>query len=223
MISRFGKEDFAEHCRTLAAKDKDLASILDHYGLPPCWTRPPGFATLVHILLEQQVSLASALAALTMLKKKLGSVNPEKLMRLSDQELKSCYFSRQKIGYAREISRAILNKELDLKRLGGEEDPRVRETLTRIKGIGDWTVDIYLIMALRRADIFPSRDLALLKSLKKIKQLPESLPEKEILRIADSWRPYRSVATMMLWHHYLSEKRNSRKPGGKTAALTTPR
>jgi DNA-3-methyladenine glycosylase II len=193
-------------CDILSRRDKELREIIRRWGYPPLWDRPPGFATLVHVLLEQQVSLASARAALTKLKEKIGQVTAERIMELSDDELKSCYFSRQKTSYARHLAEAILSKKLDLTILNSADDETVRKTLTSIKGIGNWTVDVYLLMALGRPDIFPIGDLALVKSLRRVKELPLETGPEAMLQVAQKWRPYRSVASRILWHAYLEQR-----------------
>jgi DNA-3-methyladenine glycosylase II len=170
------------------------------------WQRKPGFETLVHIILEQQVSLASARAALDKLKVKLGKVTPQKLLALTDAELRACYFSRQKTNYARALAEAIVNGNLRISQLKMAADEEVRATLKKIKGIGDWTVDIFLLMALQRCDIFPTGDLAMINSLKKIKALPATTTREEMIALAAAWEPYRSLATMILWHSYLMER-----------------
>lgn len=144
-IKRFSQKDFKSICDQLAEKDADLFAIILQYGYPPMWTREPNFETLIHIILEQQVSLASALAALQKLKDKLGHITPVKILLLTDIELKACYFSRQKIVYARHLSQSIIAGELQLHPLGSASDETVRVELKKIKGIGNWTSDVYLV------------------------------------------------------------------------------
>ena len=170
------------------------------------WSRSATFQTLIHIILEQQVSLASAKAALNKLKQRLGTVTARKLLTLSDEDLKACYFSRQKTIYSRCLASAIVSREINLKSLRSQKDAEVRQQLKTIKGIGDWTVDVYLIFALQRADVFPLGDLAMVNALKEIKQLPKKVSQDALLQLADQWRPYRSVATMLLWHYYIEKK-----------------
>jgi len=202
----FTKENFNSLCDNLAKKDKHFRSIVQQHGYPPMWTRSANFQTLIHIILEQQVSLASARAALNKLTQRIGAVTPKKLLALSDEELKSCYFSRQKTVYARCLATAIVSREINLKRLSSHEDSEIRQQLKTIKGIGDWTVDVYLIFALQRADVFPLGDLAMVTALKEIKQMPKQVSHDKLLLLADQWRPYRSVATMLLWHYYIQKK-----------------
>jgi DNA-3-methyladenine glycosylase II len=202
----YTKDNFPSICKLLADKDDTLKKIIDTYGLPPMWTRPAIFQTLILTILEQQVSLASAYAAYKKLKEKTGFITPEKLLALSDEDLKVCYFSRQKIVYARELATAILTKKINLKQLSMSTDEDIRIVLKQIKGIGDWTVDVYLMHALQRSDVFPLGDIALVNSLKHLKQLRGDASKEEMLAIADSWRPYRTVASMLLWHAYIQRK-----------------
>lgn len=201
---QFDKENFRPLCDALAAKDEHLQAVLSDYGYPPMWTRPNTFETLVLTILEQQVSLASAYAAYKKLKEKLPKMTAGAVLQLSDEGLKSCYFSRQKIVYVRELANALLSKKINLKRLAKEKDEIVRKELKALKGIGDWTVDIYLLHALQRTDVFPIGDLALVKAIKMIRG--KQLTKEEVLDIGEAWRPYRSIATMILWHYYIREK-----------------
>jgi DNA-3-methyladenine glycosylase II len=202
----FTKENFHPICQALAEKDADLKAIIDSYGLPPMWMRPAIFQSLVLTILEQQVSLASAYAAFKKLKAKTGFVTPKKILSLTDADLKSCYFSRQKIIYVRALADAIASKKINLKKLSISTDEEIRKTLKQIKGIGDWTVDVYLMHALQRSDLFPLGDIALVNSLKHIKQLQAGISKEEMLAIAENWRPYRTVASMLLWHAYIQRK-----------------
>lgn len=192
--------------RLLAARDADLAAIVQHFGPPPLWARRPGFATLVHLILEQQVSLASAKAAFIKLQTTLGEVEPHLLLTLSDDELKAIGFSRQKTLYARLLAEAVRDGQLDFTQLNELEDDRVRAMLTQLKGIGVWTADCYLLMALRRPDVWPHGDLALAVAWQRLKQLPERPSYPALGEVAERWRPWRAVAARLLWHNYLSER-----------------
>jgi DNA-3-methyladenine glycosylase II len=204
---RFHKENFSTLCDLLSKKDRHLKAIIKQHGYPPMWTRPNTFQTLILTILEQQVSLASAYAAFKKLKQKVGFVTPGKILILSDEELRSCYFSRQKVIYARELANAIKSKQLNLRKLSVADEITIRTELKKIKGIGDWTVDVYLMHALQRTDLFPLGVIALVNSLKEVKQLPHHISKNEMLAIAESWRPYRTIASMILWHAYI-KKRN---------------
>ena len=191
----------------LTKRDRDLAKIVEDLGYPRQWQRKPGFPTLIQIILEQQVSLSSAKAAFERLRDKVEKLTPVSFLGLDDAELKTVGFSRQKTRYGRELARAIVERRLDLDSLGQLDDDVVRKKLTAIKGIGDWTVDMYLMMALQRQDIFPSKDLAVAVAVKEIKNLPNRPKKEELEAIARSWRPYRAIATQILWHHYLNTSR----------------
>jgi DNA-3-methyladenine glycosylase II len=188
----------------LAKTYADLAFIFHNYGTPPLWKREANFATLIHIILEQQVSLASALSAFNKLKERLGEITPEGVLSLTDEELKAAYFSRQKTVYARELAKTILDGSLDLKRLENLPDAEVKHELKKIKGIGDWTSDIYLLMAMSRADVMPKGDLALHVAWKRLKKLEHAPGSEEFQIIAQRWKPLRAAAARLLWHFYLS-------------------
>lgn len=209
MIETLDEKNLTQACEQLAAADRDLAFIFLEYGTPPLWRREASFATLVHIILEQQVSLASALSAFNRLKEKVVEITPENVLKLMDEELKACYFSRQKTLYARELAQAVSSGSLDLRALENSTDAEVKTELKKIKGIGDWTADIYLLMALLRADVMPKGDLALHVAYKKLKNLAHAPGSDEFQRIAEKWKPFRAVAARLLWHFYLSERKTS--------------
>ena len=204
MIQRFNKRNFKDICNKLASSDEDLAMIVRTHGYPPMWTRQNSFETLVHIILEQQVSLASALAALNKLRQRLGEITPVSFLALTDEELKACYFSRQKTVYTRGVALEILEGRLALDSLERLSDEEVRAKLITLKGVGNWTIDVYLMFVLQRADIFPIGDLAAINALRRVKRLPKDTSKDHLQELTAGWQPYRSVATMLLWHLYLS-------------------
>jgi DNA-3-methyladenine glycosylase II len=204
-IETFSEDNLQELYDKLAKRDRHLNQIIKKYGYPPVWVRPNSFETLVLTILEQQVSLASAYSAYKKLKERI-SITPKNVLQLTDDELRSCYLSRQKIIYTRELANAIVSKKINLKKFEGLPDDVVRTELKALKGIGDWTVDIYLLHALRRTDVFPVGDLALVNSIKMVKQLPTATKD-EIIEMSAKWKPYRSIATMLFWHYYI-KKRN---------------
>lgn len=191
-----------EHCRTLMSRDAELAAVVERFGQPRLWTRPNGFASLVQIILEQQVSLASARSAIDRLEAVTSGITPESVLHLDDQQMRDAYVSRQKAEYIRGAALATLRSELVFDELAAMDDDTARQLLCSLKGIGAWTADIYLIEALRRRDIYPVSDLAARNGLKEIKALPSASPE-ELEVIAVTWAPYRTAATMIIWHHYL--------------------
>jgi len=180
----FHEGNFKFLCNEISRRDADLKFILKTFGFPPVWTRTNNFTTLIHIILEQQVSLASARAALNKLKQKLGTITPQKLLAISDAELKACYFSRQKIVYARHLAEALISRQIKLKTFTTLTNDEIRIQLKQIKGIGDWTADVYLLFALQRADIFPTGDLAMMNALREIKKLPMHTSKEEIIKLS---------------------------------------
>ena len=202
----FDEKNFRTFCDQLARKDAGLKAIIREHGYPPMWTRPNRFQTLVLTILEQQVSLASAYAAFKKLKEKIGYVTPAKLLQLSDEEMRACYFTRQKMGYARGLAQAVQSGQIRLSAMASLPDEAVREQLIQLKGIGHWTIDVYLMHALQRTDLFPLGDIALVNSLKEIKGLPKDISKEKMLAIAEPWRPYRTIASMILWHAYIQRR-----------------
>ena len=204
MINRFTSSNYHSICDELAKADADLATIIKIYGYPPLWSRPNTFETLVHIILEQQVSLASALSALNKLKEKVQELTPARVLLLTDEEFRACYCSRQKTGYIKYLAEALVSGQINLSELEHLPDDDIRAQLITLKGIGNWTIDVYLMFVLQRADIFPIGDLAAVNALKRIKGLPATITKDEVMAIAENWKPYRTVATMLLGHFYLS-------------------
>src|SRR2546428_3283992 len=197
---------FQSSVRELAVRDSDLARVIEMYGTPPLWVREPGFPSLIYIILEQQVSLASAKAAFDRLNGAARPLTPGRFLKLSDAELKSIGFSRQKTRYARLLAMEIQKRRLDLRAMHALPDDAAREPLLALKGIGPWTADIYLLSALRRPDILPGGDLALATAVpegKRLRQRPS--PERPEKMNAPS-RARRAVAARLFWHHYLSKR-----------------
>jgi len=188
----------------LTSSDPRLARIVADYGAPPLWAREPGFPTLLHIILEQQVSLASALAAFDRLLAVASPLTPERFLELDDATLKTTGFSRQKTRYGRALAAAILSGALDLNALDALDDDAVHIELTRVVGIGRWTADIYLLMALRRPDAWPTGDLALAVAARHALGLASTPTPAELAAIGEPWRPWCAVAARVLWHFYLS-------------------
>jgi DNA-3-methyladenine glycosylase II len=218
MPEQFTPATYHSICDKIAQLDPDLAGIINTYGYPPFWSRPNTFESLVHIILEQQVSLASALSALNKLRECIQEVTPARILLLTDVELRECYFSRQKTAYIKYLAEAIISGQINLAAFEQMEDDEIRRHLIALKGIGSWTVDVYLMFALQRADLFPVGDLAIVNAVKGLKLLPKETTKEELIIIAEQWQPYRTVASMMLWHYYLSKPKqtaNSLKEGIK--------
>ena len=193
--------------RELAARDKTLAGIFATYGDPPLWRRATGFATLVHIILEQQVSLKSARSMLMRLEAAVQPFTPLRFLELGDTYLRSLGVTRQKSAYLLDLSSSIVNGDLSFTKLSRMSDDEARLALTRVKGIGSWSADVYLLMAMRRADIWPAGDLALAVAMQELMGLSTRPGPLELERLAEQWRPHRAVAARMLWQYYLGRRR----------------
>jgi len=184
--------------------DPDLGEVLSQFGPPPMWARDPGFPTLVKIILEQQVSLASAQAAFDKLIDALDTLTPPGFLTLDADRLKQIGFSRQKTRYCRILAQTVIDGTLDLPGLAGKNPDQISDELTAVTGIGRWTADIYLLMALRHPDVWPRGDLALCSAVQRVKKLPSRPSYEELDVMSEHWRPWRSVAARIFWHYYLS-------------------
>jgi DNA-3-methyladenine glycosylase II len=169
------------------------------------WGRRPGFETLLRIVLEQQVSLLSARAVFARLKSNIQPFNPQTFISAGEGSLRSLGVTRQKAHYCIQVAHAF--KSGDLRSLGAMSDEEAHATLLRIKGVGPWTANIYLLMALKRPDIWPDGDIALATAVGRLRKLKTRPSFPELAEIAQHWRPYRSVAARMLWQSYLAERR----------------
>lgn len=190
----------------LTIRNSDLNDSFQLYGIPPLWDRPPGFSTLVHTILEQQVSLASAAATFSRLKSEIHPFTPAQFIKRGRLQLQNSGVTRQKAGYCLNLAEAIQTKDLELDKLNEMDDTEASTTLMKIKGIGFWTARIYLLMALLRPDIWPVGDIALAEAVRRIKGLALRPSQEALSEIAEKWRPFRSVAARILWHHYLKTK-----------------
>jgi DNA-3-methyladenine glycosylase II len=202
--------------RDLCARDPHLARVVARHGPPPMWGRPPGFSTLIKIILEQQVSLASASAIYRRLQGTAGRVTAHRIVRFSDSEFRQSGLTRQKSTYCRNLARWIVEERLELAALESLEDAEVRERLIQVPGIGPWTADVYLLMALRRPDIWPPGDLALIKAAQEVRRMRRRPDGKTLERIVGAWSPWRSVGARVLWHHYLSVRKKSSHAASKS-------
>jgi len=193
--------------RALSESDPHLRGVIERHGPPPMWVRDPGFPTLVYLILEQQVSLASAKAAYDKLIAEVKQLTPGRFLKLDKRTLKRIGFSRQKTLYARILAEELSTRRLDFKSLHEMDDAGVRARLTALKGIGPWTAENYLLFALRRADVWPSGDLALQIAVQQVKGLRKRPSPERLDKMSKVWQPWRSVATRIFWHHYLSTRR----------------
>jgi len=198
---------FVQGVRFLADRDAHLAEVVETYGQPPLWVREPGFPTLVYIILEQQVSLASAKAAFDRLNASVRPLTPKRFLKLTDAELLRIGFSRQKTLYTRLLADSLARRHFDLRYLHDLHDDAARKMLIALKGIGRWTADIYLLSALRRPDIWPVGDLALATAVQEVKRFRKRPSPEHLEKLSQPWRPYRAVAARLFWHAYLSKRR----------------
>lgn len=190
--------------------DADLAAVVDAHGPPPIWRRPAGFRTLLYLILEQQVSLASARATFEKLVARLGAEpEPAAFLRLGDDDLRAVGFSRQKTRYGRVLAEAVSGGALKLDRLRRYDDEAAKAELMQLPGIGHWTADIYLMEALGRPDVWPVGDLALAVGAERVKGLNGRPDQDTLMALGEAWRPWRAVAARVLWHYYLNNVRNA--------------
>jgi DNA-3-methyladenine glycosylase II len=208
------ENSFSLLVRELARRDPDLAQVIDTYGLPPLWVREPGFPSLVYIILEQQVSLASARALYQRLQDAVRPFTPGRFLKLTETEMRRLGFSRQKAHYTRLLAEAIHRKQFALNNLHEFEDELAREQLMALKGVGNWTADIYLLSALRRPDIWPTGDWALATAVQEVKRLRKRPSPEKLEMMSTPWRPWRAVAARLFWHAYLSKR------GQRSAAVS---
>lgn len=200
------EEVFSQSVRLLTERDEHLSEVVRIYGSPPLWVREPGFSTLVYIILEQQVSLASAKAAFDRLQAAVKPLTPKRFLKLNDAELLRIGFSRQKTLYARLLAESLARRHFDLRYLDDLPDDSAHKMLVAFKGIGRWTADIYLLSALRRPDIWPTGDLALATAVQEVKRLRQRPSPEKLEALSAPWRPWRAVAARLFWHAYLCKR-----------------
>lgn len=211
----------ADHDANVAAIRADMVALANDHrpfrrayevgGHTPVVLRAPGFPCLIKLILEQQVSLAAAARMFEKLNKACTPLEPERFLTLNDPLLRECGFSRQKIVYARGLANAIRNGEIDLHRIGDLTDEDAIETLCRLKGIGPWTAQNYLLWSFGRRDIFPANDLALMIGWHWLAQLDNRPSAAELTEVAQAWQPRRTAAAFLIWHFYLAEIDNRRR------------
>lgn len=197
---------FKELCDWCIEKDAKLEAVIQEYDYPPFWHREANFSTLILTILEQQVSLASAKSSFEKLLKKVKQLTPNNLLQLSDEVLRSCGFSRQKIKYSRILASEIAEGRLNLEELNTWDESQIRKTLIQLKGIGNWTIDMYVLMSLHFSNIFPPGDLATIKAVYELNMVPPEATKDEIVAYMQGFSPYQSVATYILWHHYIQKR-----------------
>jgi DNA-3-methyladenine glycosylase II len=190
----------------LAGVDKHMAEAIAEIGAPPPRHRPAGFATLMHVIIAQQVSTASARAISGRLTERLSKITPEGFIALTDADLRAVGFSRQKMVYGRDLAAAFLDGRVSLPKLRRMEDEAAIASLSSVKGIGRWSAEVFLLFSLKRPDVMPAQDLALMVAAQRLKGLRSRPDPKKLLKIAEPWRPFRSYGARMLWHYYRNGK-----------------
>lgn len=187
----------------LSQKDEVLKTIVADFGLPIIQKREEGFASMCHIILEQQVSIASAKAAYEKLVSLVGTINPSNIYDASDQDLKSCGISRQKIIYLKDVAQRVISKELSFSSLPMKTEQQIRNELIQIKGVGNWSIDVYLMFCIQSQDIIPLGDIAIKNTLI---ELYNCQSEEEMVAVSSNWKPFRTVASFIIWHYYLKKR-----------------
>jgi DNA-3-methyladenine glycosylase II len=201
------RETLAMGVRALVRQDPDFAALYRRNGLPPMWARRPGFSTLVHIVLEQQVSIAAARTLFRRVAAEIGGMTPERILDRGALGLHRLGITRQKAAYCHALAAAVQDGSLSLSRIARSDDIAGRASLLALHGIGPWSADIYYLMALRRPDVWPVGDLALAVALRDVKRLRKLPDVQRQLAMSDAWAPWRSVAARLLWHYYLTTRR----------------
>ena len=193
-----------KHVEALASREPAFARVVEKHGVPEPRNSERGAQTLLRTIVGQQVSVAAARSMWSKLEAAFGSPpDLQRLLSATDEELRAAGMSRQKSGYIRSLADLVVSGQLDLQNLP-EDDEEAIALLTRIKGIGRWSAEIYLLFAEGRADVFPAGDLAVLIELGRLLGLSEKPTQKQLRELAEPWRPYRGAAAVLAWHSYNS-------------------
>ena len=199
----------ARAVRALARDEPRFAHVVQRHGPPPLWPREPGFETLALLMLEQQVSLAQARAMYARIANATGSVTPANVATLGEAGLRALGVTRQKSAYLTALATQLVQKALDLDAVALLSVVDAAAALDALHGVGPWTAQCYLLFALRRSDVFPTADLALLETVRQLWKLRARPSPEALARRARAWSPHRAAAARLLWHHYLSERGRS--------------
>lgn len=187
----------------LTTKDKTLAKIIENFGVPIIQKREEGFASLCHIILEQQVSIASAKACYAKIVNVLETITPTSILETTDEILRDCGVSRQKTIYLKHLAQKVMANKIDFESFATKEETAIRSELIQLKGMGNWSIDVYLMFCLQLPDIIPFGDIAIKKTFK---ELYDSQTLQEMEQISNQWKPYRTLASFIVWHHYLKSR-----------------
>src|SRR5690625_3593491 len=208
-IERITEETLPAAVAALTEQDAHLARALAEAGMPPLRYRPPWFETLLRIIVAQQVSLASAAAIWARLEALVGDLTPDRLLEFDEEALGGAGLSRQKARYARSLADLLASGELDLAVVDELDDEAAIACLTRVKGLGRWSAECYLLFSHGRPDVFPSEDVGLMLGLQSVRALPQRPTDKELRQLADEWKPYRAVAARLLWHYRRLDRKST--------------
>lgn len=187
----------------LISKDTTLKFILENFGIPTIQKRDEGFASMCHIILEQQVSIASAKACYVKLQNYFGELTPQIIQNCSDEELRKCGVSRQKTIYLKDLASKVIANEINFNQYSGKSESQIREELIKVKGVGNWSIEVYLMFCLQSPDIIPLGDIAIKNTLLELYGC-QSLEEMQ--QVSDNWKPYRTLASFIIWHYYLKKR-----------------
>jgi DNA-3-methyladenine glycosylase II len=188
----------------LGSKDPILKDILIAFGHPIIQKRDEGFASMCHIILEQQVSIESAKACFVKIQNRLQEITPETIQNATDEDLRYCGVSRQKSSYLKDLASKVLSNQIDFETFPFKTEQEIRAELITIKGVGNWSIEVYLMFCLQSPDIVPLGDIAIKNTLK---ELYNCQTLEEMQAISENWKPYRTFASFTIWHYYL-KKRN---------------
>jgi DNA-3-methyladenine glycosylase II len=187
----------------LEQKDKTLNTILQTFGNPIIQKREEGFAAMCHIILEQQVSIASALACYKKINNHFGKITPPIIFNCNDEELRNCGVSRQKTTYLKDLAYKVISNQIDFKSFSNKSENQIRAELITIKGVGNWSIDVYLMFCLQHQNIIPLSDIAIKNTIKELYNIHTF---EEMEKLSATWIPFRTVASFILWHHYLKKR-----------------
>lgn len=187
----------------LVSKDETLKFILDNFGNPIIQKREEGFASMCHIILEQQVSIASAKACYIKIENLLGKITPSAILNTTDEQLRLCGVSRQKTIYLKDLAQKVIAKEIDFKSFATKSEEQIRAELITIKGVGNWSIEVYLMFCLQSQDIIPLGDIAIKNTLK---ELYNCQTHEEMQMLSENWKPFRTFASFTIWHYYLKKR-----------------
>ena len=198
------KKSIKSAVQALAEREPAFAAVVDRHGVPEPRNSEPGATTLLRTIVGQQVSVAAARSMWAKLEAAFGSPpDLNRLLAATDEELRAAGMSRQKSGYIRSLAQLVISGELDLANLPTDDEEAIA-LLTKVKGIGRWSAEIYLLFAEGRADVFPAGDLAVMVELGRLMGLADKPSEKQLRELAEAWRPHRGAAAVLAWHSYNS-------------------